>query len=134
MATSRYSIVIRLLTLTLVLLSIVSLACADEQQVLDPSFDGTLNHIKYEAASAPLPARYIAAKEKLLARIKKENPEVGVSNLSPRYWLLRALYGYWRHGQRFQNDVQRKSNRYFSLKDEHRIVGLLPVAFKGRKD
>jgi len=114
--------IVKFLALFLALFSIVHVACAEDQQILDAGLDGTLNHIQYEAAGQPDPPRFIEAKQKLLDKIRKEDEDVEVSNIHPRYWLLRALYGYWRHGQRYQQETAKKSTQYFAMSEEHRNV------------
>jgi hypothetical protein len=125
MVSKRYSAaVFRLLVVIFSLLSFIQVAHGEvEHETLEfgIKFDGTLD-VKYQAAEEPPPQRHIEAKQKLLETLKKEDPDVAVSNSHPRYWLLRALHGYWRHGQRYQHEITKKSNEYFSMKDEHRIV------------
>jgi hypothetical protein len=116
--------VFRLLVVLFTLLAFIHVAHGEvEHETLEfgIKFDGTLD-VKYQAAEEPPPQRHIEAKQKLLETLKKEDPDVDVSNLHPRYWLLRALHGYWRHGQRYQQEITKKSNEYFSMKDAHRIV------------
>ncbi|KAF2673591.1 N2227-domain-containing protein [Microthyrium microscopicum] len=104
------------------------LAEGEKQQVLEPGLDGTLNHIKYEAASTPPSEATISRaierdyyKQKYMNTITDEGVD-SLDQSSKRYWLLWCMYGFERHGIRYQNEIKKWAVRYAGISEKHRKI------------
>jgi hypothetical protein len=93
---------------------------------IDPGLDSTLNHVKYDSIhSLAFDPRRVAEKARLLSSIA--NPVASTELFDydhPRYHLLYAMYGFWRHGERCEADVQRSKENYNEVEKSHKAVSI----------
>jgi hypothetical protein len=98
---------------------------------IDPGLDSTLNHVKYDSIiSLSYNPRAAAEKARLLDSIAKSPTATGVfvDFGHPRYNLLYAMYGFWRHGERYEAEAKRSKENYDEVDEHHKEVDFLIIA------
>ena len=92
----------------------------EEQVVLEPGLDQTLDHIKYQASTESSSARHIREKQRLLKSL--ERTEENWRTDHPRYRLLQALHGFVRHKERYVDQLEGWQKSYNGIPDPQKKV------------
>jgi hypothetical protein len=87
---------------------------------INPGLDSTLNHVKYESfLSSASSTRQVAEKSRLLSSLVRPKNEYEFTNTHPRYHILWALYGFFRHRVRYQDSINEWKQLFQELPERH---------------
>ncbi|KAE9983442.1 hypothetical protein EG328_009934 [Venturia inaequalis] len=115
----------QLCSLVLLLLSLDSrvsgFAQAQEQAVLEPGLDVTLSHIQYVPKTEPNSPRHDVEKKRLLETLKRPDGDE-LPKDHPRYRLLQAMHGYFRHEERYIDQLTKWEQSYTDLPEAQKKV------------
>ena len=97
-------------------------ANADEQIVLEPGLDQTLNHIQYSGFTEPPSSRHVAVKKQLLKSLEDPENEEEWTVEHPRFRLFHALHSFVRYKERYSTQLDGWRENYEGLPEAQKKV------------